>query len=139
MRKLIIMRGLPGSGKSTWIANNLKGKDAVICSADSFFMRDGHYNFKPWLIGKAHEKCKARAFTAMSRGTDTVVIDNTNTQHWEYELYELFAYAMNYKVAIVNMHKGQAPPQCMWQTYEDRNIHGVPYDAIAKMAQRWER
>jgi len=41
--KVTIMRGLPGSGKST--CDEVRFHDATVASADNFFMVDGEYVF----------------------------------------------------------------------------------------------
>ena len=65
--QLIIMRGIQGSGKSTF-ANNLKSiidgfgiSEAIITSADNYFInKDGSYVFNGKLLGKAHKQCQKR-------------------------------------------------------------------------------
>ena len=51
MKTLIILRGVPGCGKSTVaevLSNN--GKYPV-CTADDFFMKDGEYKWNPKQLG----------------------------------------------------------------------------------------
>ena len=43
-KTLYILRGIPGSGKTTH-AKRLAGTNGVIISADDYFMRDGEYCF----------------------------------------------------------------------------------------------
>ena len=62
------------------------------------------------------------------------VIDNTNTQHWEYEKYEEAAKENGFMVQVITVE---------WNIndiplYAKRNSHGVPEDAIYRMAERWE-
>ena len=49
-KKLILVRGLPGSGKST-IASAIDGSDEsyapIHLEADMFFMENGEYKFAP--------------------------------------------------------------------------------------------
>ena len=58
MSKLYILRGIPGSGKSTYgkkIVDSAidAGFSAIKFEADDFFMKDGKYNWNPKLIGMA--------------------------------------------------------------------------------------
>jgi shikimate kinase len=58
---LFIVRGLPGSGKST-IAKQLSYNHF---EADQYFERDGEYNFIPSEIGNAHQWCRHQVRNAM--------------------------------------------------------------------------
>jgi len=70
--RLYIMRGLPGSGKSTealWIGG-------LTFSKDDFFMTYGAYKFDI-----------ERARKAMDEGISRIIIDNTNISAWELRPY----------------------------------------------------
>jgi len=133
-----ILRGLPGTGKSM-LANALgKGINSIF-STDSYFMVDGEYLFDPKLLGKYHARNLADATAFMERfaphTTPAIcVIDNTNTQHWEYEKYVEVAKANDFIVQVITID---------WNAkdiplYAERNSHGVPIEAIYRMAARWE-
>ena len=130
MKKLFIIRGLPGSGKSTVVKQYI---GATVCSADDFFMIDGKYVFDRSKIGQAHAACRSKAIDAMMAGVEQVVIDNTNTQRWEYLPYVELSAQYGYEVEVIavgNLHDVEL--------YAKRNVHGVPLAAIKKMAARWE-
>jgi predicted kinase len=66
--------------------------------------------------------------------TRVAVIDNTNTQHWEYEPYVKAAKEAGWDVQIITLD---------WNAhdiplYAKRTKHGVPEEAIQRMADRWE-
>jgi predicted kinase len=89
---VIILRGLPGCGKSTF-ATFLKlyaesiGLEAQVCSADSYFMTRQGYKFNPSGLGEAHARCQAYCFQALIRGVPVVIIDNTNVTYSEWTRY----------------------------------------------------
>ena len=142
MRKLIVMRGLPGSGKSI-VARDLFRQHQLqddkfmgaICSADDFFIdpSNGSYKFNSQLLGKAHGFCKFKVTQAMRRNFDLVIIDNTNIMKWEYEPYVSLVRRYNYETEIKTV--GNLTDLA---TYAERNTHMVPLEAIQKMATRWE-
>jgi len=103
---LIIMRGLPGSGKST-TAWELAGKDGIVLSTDDYFMIDDEYQFNPKKLGAAHKWNQERARQQMGLGVDPIVIDNTNVQPWEAKPYVEMADEMGYEVKI-------AEPESPW-------------------------
>jgi len=132
-----ILRGLPGTGKSE-LAKTLNDKGAIF-STDDLFMVDGEYQFDPSKLGEYHAENLRLATAFMERfaphTTPAIcVIDNTNTQHWEYENYRKAAKANGFRVQIISVDwKEEDIP-----LYAERNSHGVPEDAIRRMAERWE-
>lgn len=136
MPRLTILRGLPGSGKSRHVEREIDDLKAVVCSADHFFLdKEGHYDFKPYLIAQAHEACKLKALRSMSSGKRHVIIDNTNTQEWEYKFYLVMAMIFGYSTDIIMI--GTTNPEDV-KLYAERNMHGVPLETIQTMAERWE-
>jgi predicted kinase len=125
MKNLILLRGLPGSGKST-VAKMFP--DARNFEADMYFIApDGTYTFDPSRIKDAHEWCRRNVENTMSFGKD-VVVSNTFTQEWEMEAYYELAEKYEYQVVsliVENRHGG-------------KNIHGVPDDKLEIMKNRFE-
>jgi len=130
-KKVIILRGHSGSGKSTYIKRKLS--DAVVCSADSFFVdkKSGDYNFNPKLLGVAHGACRKKFERALKASEPLVVVDNTNTRHREYKDYLKLAKQYGYQVEFVRM---DTPVDVA----ADRNTHGVPLAAVERMAARMD-
>lgn len=124
-KKLLIMRAAPGSGKSTWIKNNIltMGCEVAVCSADDFFVMHGRgeYLFDPKLLFAAHNQCFRRARKAMEREVPVVVIDNTNIKKRDYVRYIECAKENGYEVfqKVLNGNYG--------------NVHGVPEDKVQSM------
>ena len=125
--KVVIMQGASGSGKSTYIKD--KHSDAVICSADHFFMEDGEYKFDPELLGAAHKACMYKFIQACQSGESVVVVDNTNTTRVEMAPYVSVAAAFGAEVEIVRCEA--SAEECA-----DRNTHGVPAGACEAMVKR---
>jgi adenylate kinase family enzyme len=75
MKNLILLRGLPGSGKSTFAKQ--------ICNqhieADMFFIQDGEYKFDASKLKEAHAWCKDKTEAWMQKGYN-VCVSNTFTQ-----------------------------------------------------------
>jgi len=136
MKKVIILRGVPGSGKSKYALDITAGTDPYrICSADQYFEHGGRYYFDPLKLSEAHNFCFGRFLEALLDGYSLIVVDNTNIHHWEYENYEKAAKLVGYKVEIVEL---QATTIDEIKLCFDRNAHRVPRDVIAKMAVDFE-
>lgn len=140
-----ILRGLSGTGKST-LAKILKegitsNGVASIFSTDDLFMVEGEYQFDPSKLGEYHSENLRLATDFMQRfavwKTHTpayCIIDNTNTQHWEYAKYKEAAEENGFFVQVVSLSwDAKDIPK-----YAKRNTHGVPEEAIERMAARWE-
>jgi predicted kinase len=118
--KLILIRGIPGSGKTTY-AKTLGIKDHY--EADQWFENNGGYN--PTKIKQAHEWCQTQTFMAMKANRD-VVVSNTFCRVWEMQSYIDMAKQTDHEVIIKTM------------TGEYQNIHGVPDEKVIQMKNRFE-
>lgn len=139
--KVYIIRGAPGTGKTTEASKMDKNENAVHCSADNYFYEVAALNgtsyleeFKPWLVGKAHQFCWGAFIHALVvMGEETIIVDNTNTYKWEYENYVLLAEQLGYEVEIITTDMSESA-----EVYHERNTHGVPLEVIERMLREFE-
>lgn len=132
--RLVIIRGLPGSGKTTYAARNFP--NAYRVSADDFFTgADGVYRFDPSKIAQAHAACQGHVLHALNARLHPVVVHNTFTQRWEFSLYLYMAAVLNVPVTVRDLYDGGLTDEEL----AARCVHGVPVAAIAAMRARYER
>ena len=128
MAKIFVLRGIPGSGKST-LTKEIVSKDggAIVCSADDHFMKDGVYSFNPVELPQAHGACQRRFIAACQAAEpDVIIVDNTNLSVAEFAGYVNFGQAFGHDVEIITLMVDPAIAAA-------RNIHGVPADRVNKM------
>ena len=130
---LTLVRGLPGSGKSTFA--NFIWNDYSICEADKFFVdKDGNYKFDATKLPEAHKWCREQVEIRMIDNIANpqyypeIVVSNTFTQEWEmaeyYKLAEKYGYTV-FSIIVENRHGGV-------------NEHGVPNDKLDAMRTRFQ-
>ena len=120
---MFLMRGPPGSGKST-VVRRLQElyPNIVVCSADHFFLTaDGVYKWDLSKLSEAHIACQQKA-DAAAKNRQNIVIDNTNIRRWEMSRYYHIAKHNGYIVIVII-------PQTPWALQHThlalRNVHGM--------------
>jgi predicted kinase len=130
--ELILLRGLPGSGKTTLakIILQLRSTDEPeVLSADDFFEdKEGEYNFDPTKLKEAHNYCQFRCSERMRQQKAKIVVANTFTQEWEMDEYFKMAERYNYRVHTVIVEN----------RHGNENVHGVPEDKLQQMKNRFQ-
>jgi len=127
---LLLIRGLPGVGKST--AAERMG--AVAVSADDFMVDDeGKYAFDATRLAHCHQACQAKVAASLKDGND-VVVANTFCQEWEVAPYRQIAAEHGATLKIISLFDGGMTDEQL----AARNVHGVPADRIAAMRARYQ-
>ena len=129
-RKLIIMVGLPGSGKTTFIKTL---PNPVICSADHFFEKRGEYKFDSTKLHTAHSACLNKANDNMLMKKPIVVIDNTNLTNKDRLPYENMAEKYGYEITYVVFEPNKQDIKQLAQ----RNLHGINAAKLEVMAKKF--
>lgn len=140
-KKCVLMRGCPGSGKSTRAKERARrsrelGLSVVIVSADDYFVdADGRYEFDGRRLNEAHKQCFDGFVDGLFHGFDVVILDNTNIKFSEFELYLKVASLAGRDIII----DGRAPKDdAEVLEWHRRNVHGVPFDKVQSRARQWE-
>jgi len=124
MKNLILLRGLPGSGKST--LSQLFS--AFTLESDMYFMQDGKYNFDATKLKEAHQWCQDQCESYMQREKPKIVISNTFTQEWEMKSYIDLANQYGYTIFTIVVEN----------RHGNSSVHNVPEETINKMKKRFE-
>jgi len=119
---LYIIRGLPGSGKTT-LAQRMSAGSIAHYEADMFFELDG-YQFDASKLKQAHEWCYRQTEKQVIEGND-VIVANTFTRLREIQPYVEMAEGYGEFVTIITC------------TGNFRSVHDVPETTIDKMKARF--
>ncbi|XP_022827784.1 uncharacterized protein LOC111357368 isoform X2 [Spodoptera litura] len=141
-RILILMRGVPGSGKS-YLARKLvdmmvggshNNYRAHILTTDDYFMIRGQYQYDKFRLSEAHTWNQQRARNVLRMGMSPVIIDNTNIELWEMEPYLREGVKNGYIIEVVE-------PTTPWAKKANillrKNVHNVPLVTIKRMLENY--
>ena len=137
---ILIMRGLPGSGKSTHAETLAQKHGAVIVSADFFFLeyekwinpmptpRQPVYRFDPKLLPQAHASCLRDFVRAIHGNKGLIIVDNTNLSVADLAPYAALALAYRYDLQILQMATDS-------EVCFARQVHGVSRHVFSRMVK----
>lgn len=129
LKTLLLLRGIPGAGKSTLAKQIAETNGAPIFSIDSYFENErGEYHFDYTKNHLAYKECESKTKDALEKGIPFVIVDNTFTLEWEMKPYEDLAIEYGYLFSVVtveNRHGG-------------KNVHQIPEEQIEKMKSKFK-
>lgn len=127
MKIVHLVRGVPGSGKTTLGKEIIKGTNGELHSADDFFTdANGEYHYDRFKLPEAHKQCQDRCMSAMQRGVSPLVIANVFYKRYFLEPYYRLADIYGYTVVEICVKS------------EFKNIHGCPQDKIEFFKRNFE-
>lgn len=135
-RTMYILRGLPGSGKSStsnYLTENLG--NCIICSADDYFYKDGIYSWDENKLDFAHEYCFDNVLQCI-KDKKNVIVDNTNIKLKEFTKYIDLAKTYNYNYIVLEIYCKNKEQSIL---FSKRSLHSVPIQDVLKMYDRWEK
>ena len=125
MKKIFLIRGVPGAGKTTLIKS--LNVDFNV-SADMYHVNGiGVYDWKPQNVKLSHEWCQNQVITAMQEGR-SIAVDNTYTTLREMGPYFELAKTFGYEVTTLIVEN----------RHGSKSVHNVPEETIRKMKERFD-
>lgn len=127
-KTLILIRGLPGAGKSTLAKLLSEGGKYPVHAIDDYFTDEKgeyHFNFRDNHL--AYKNCEARTEKSMQENHAKIILDNTFTMDWEMNPYFSIASKYNYSVFVFTVEN----------YHGEQNIHHITREQLEKMAEKF--
>jgi hypothetical protein len=147
-KTVVLVRGIPGLGKSTLARAMSERFGGVQIENDMQFMVSGEYMFDPVKLEDAHMSTQLEVRNLLSEDAPCVVVSNTFTRAWEMAPYQLLASKFGYTLVIVDLllcvrlNAQKANQYFNANQFLDFlstvNVHMVPPDKIRSMYDRYE-
>lgn len=144
--KVILMSGIPGSGKTSYVTRMVRENEDcrfLICSADHYFQTDSsgkydpeaNYKFDFTKLSSAHNACIRKFAESIvpseKEKYNFIVVDNTNSTTLELAPYVAIANAYGIPAELHTI-------KCNAHLAAERNLHGVGYTTCSAMSSNIE-
>jgi predicted kinase len=135
MKTMIIVRGVPGSGKSTFV-NLIQGMARAsdtprVISLDKYRMVQGKYVFDPARERDVVSMYHSEVAEACASEEPVIILDNVHSRFWEMERARKMGEAHGYRIFVIEVQ------QDFW-TCLQRMRHPVPFEKLKEIFERWE-
>lgn len=127
---LILLRGLPGSGKTTLAKVLSENSTYPVFSVDDYFTDEttGEYIFNFQNNHLAYKQCETLTNDAMQQAIPKIIVHNTFTMDWELESYFKLASKYHYQIFVVTVEN----------YHGHQNVHEVSDEQLLKMAEKYK-
>ena len=132
--KVIILRGLPGSGKSTFIRNYIEDM-SLIPKHYGISCFKHHFNGIPGNLPMSYSKSFYDFIDYVNNKKEYIFVDNPNIQKWEMENYIYFARLSGYDIEIYHI---DCPDRRYLEYFRNRSSYDVSKNTMLSMYNRWD-
>ena len=105
-RVVLIIRGIPGSGKTFLVENSVEAKDGTgltYCNSQQLFQRPGIFRLDQSELNIAEGYCLTCFIDAVVNLHSFIVVEGVYAQCWEYAIYKHLAHVFGYACHVLEM------------------------------------
>lgn len=142
-RRLVIMQGAPGSGKTTqarviahFHCQEGRGAVSIFATDDYWTLNSDVYAFDATMLGQAHRWNEGRVRNAMEHDIELIVVDNTNVLRSYVLPYEAMAVQHGYVVEYCRVDPGL--DECLRRNAMRSEDRIIPEDVIRELHAKME-
>lgn len=137
-KEVIIVRGVPGVGKNTYVYTEEKNTNNIftIVSNDQFFTTNNDYIFSRKDITKAENCCFNKYYNNLILGINKIYVTNVNNEKWMYENYIKLANTYGYHVRFVELYCSDKDTLFYFNKRSSKN---VPLTYSKNVYKNWEQ
>lgn len=129
MKQVFIVRGLPGTYKSTIARMLVEHEDHVLEAAKIMNMITKEHDFHPDLVKKSHEICQQAFEMLVQQGVERIAVANTSTRYEEFQYYIDSAAKHGYTAVLMVMEQ---------QPHHVQHSPRIGQGQLTKMRKRFE-
>lgn len=135
--EVIVIRGVPGSGKNCLIYDLEYDNDSnfSIISSDDFFEKNGIYKFDRKLINKSNSYSFQKFHDCLKLKIPRIYVKNINNNKWMYSNYISLANTYNYKVKIIEI---LCDDENHLYYFNKRSAHSPPMSYSKNVYNNWD-
>lgn len=137
-KTVVILRGIPGSGKTHLVQNSVEAheqKGYVYCSAKQLFHKTGSFIPDITELNIAEAYCRTCFMDAIATEQCFVVVDGIHSKCWEYAVYKYLAHAFGYRCHVLEIRVTK-PEEIKWCLQS--NTSGAHMEELLETVQEWE-
>lgn len=137
-KELVIVRGVPGSGKNYYVMNRENGANneyLILNIRDYFKDENDNFNFNGKELGKAENYILNKLLLALTKDISYIYIVGFFEKKWMYKHYIRLAKIFNYKVNIVEI---DCPDLEHLHYFNQRSEYNTPINRSKLCYDSWE-
>ena len=139
-KQVIIVRGVPGSGRRTIInefTDYVDEENFAVCDINDFFTNKcGNYKYVHKDAVKAEDETLIKFLNALEREPNIIFVSGNFYQKWMYKKYKMLAENNGYEFKVISII---CDSKETLKIFNKRSVHNVPYSRSLKIFENWEQ
>lgn len=128
LKNVVIVRGVAGSGKSTFASLLAQAQNGKIVEADKFAYQGDEYVWRAEDLASYHKNAMAEFEKHVKNGEELIIVSNVSAKWRDFKFYFNKAKESGYQVTSLVVENRN----------ETKSIHNVPDETITRMRENFQ-